>query len=466
MKVLFVHGWSVTDTATYGGLPSRLKNEPGLDIQEVFLGKYISFEDEVRLDDLARAFALAIARDVRLKKGERFAVVTHSTGGPVVRLWWHLFYLREGRDCPMSHLIMLAPANFGSALARVGKGWASSLKAFFHGMEPGRGILDWLELGSPEAWELNHEWLQQKGFTAGQAPVFPFVLTGQSIDRKLYDHLNTYTGEVGSDGVVRVAAANLNTRYLRLVQKEAPADWKGEFVDVVLSKEDSVESAETVMGLVAGRSHSGAKMGVMRSVKAGSKSHPTVQAILRCLKVQDGDAYGKLATSFREHNERVVQKEWIEKVRKIGPDAEYHHPPCSMVIIRVVDDRGYPVPDYRLLLTGDRHSEDLLPKGFFLDRQQNSRAENTLTFFLNHDAMSQVDRLGFKLIVQPGEGFSHYLPAQLRASRKTMEMLIHPHQTTMVDIVLHRVVHEGAFRFSKGVKTGSFKKEEPGEKMH
>jgi len=265
---------------------------------------------------------------------------------------------------------------------------------------------------------------------------------------------------------VRVAAANLNTRYFRLVQKEAPADWQGEFVDVVLNKEDSVESAETVMGLVAGRSHSGAKMGVMRSVKAGSKSHPTVQAILRCLKVQDEEAYGKLAASFRAHNERVVQKEWIEKVRKIGPDAEYHHPPCSMVIIRVVDDRGYPVPDYRLLLTGDRHSEDLLPKGFFLDRQQNSRAEHTLTFFLNHDAMSQADRLGFKLIVRPGEGFSHYLPAQLRASRKTMEMLLRPHQTTMVDIVLRRVVHEGAFRFSKGLKTESFKKEGPGEKMH
>ena len=89
MKILFVHGWSVTDTSTYGGLPERLRREPGLEVDEVFLGKYISFHDEVRFDDLARAMALALERDVGLREGERFAVVTHSTGGPVVRLWWH-----------------------------------------------------------------------------------------------------------------------------------------------------------------------------------------------------------------------------------------------------------------------------------------------------------------------------------------------------------------------------------------
>jgi len=35
-------------------------------------------------------------------------------------------------------------------------------------------------------------------------------LIGQSIDRHFYDQLNPYTGEMGSDGVVRTAGANLN----------------------------------------------------------------------------------------------------------------------------------------------------------------------------------------------------------------------------------------------------------------
>jgi len=39
------------------------------------------------------------------------------------------------------------------------------------------------------------------------------------IDRKLYDHLNSYTGEKGSDGVVRAAAANLNFGLVELKQR-------------------------------------------------------------------------------------------------------------------------------------------------------------------------------------------------------------------------------------------------------
>ena len=56
--VVFVHGWSVTDTDTYGGLPHRLSaeaNSNGLNIrvEHIRLGKYISFHDEVRVTDIA-----------------------------------------------------------------------------------------------------------------------------------------------------------------------------------------------------------------------------------------------------------------------------------------------------------------------------------------------------------------------------------------------------------------------------
>src|SRR5687768_10249172 len=123
LTVVLVHGWSVTNVDTYGGLPIRLRAEAArasidIDVREIFLGKYISFHDEVRLRDIALAFQNAVedvAPDAVAGK-RRFVCITHSTGGPVIRDWWHRLY-RSARRCPMSHLVMLAPANYGSALA-------------------------------------------------------------------------------------------------------------------------------------------------------------------------------------------------------------------------------------------------------------------------------------------------------------------------------------------------------------
>jgi hypothetical protein len=111
----------------------------------------------------------------RIKKGELFACITHSTGGPVVRNWIDLYHRKDLRACPLSHLVMLAPANHGSALAQLGKGRLSRMKFFAGGVEPGERVLDWLELGSEESWELNERWLYYKCSENG---LYPFVLTG------------------------------------------------------------------------------------------------------------------------------------------------------------------------------------------------------------------------------------------------------------------------------------------------
>src|ERR1700736_1561608 len=92
--VVFVHGWSVTNTDTYGELPARLKREanaaggPPLGGGNIYLGEYLSFRDEVRLEDISRAFDAAVS-DVLSSIGgsPRFVCITHSTGGPVVRDW-------------------------------------------------------------------------------------------------------------------------------------------------------------------------------------------------------------------------------------------------------------------------------------------------------------------------------------------------------------------------------------------
>ena len=116
--VVFVHGWSVTNTNTYGELPRRLGAEAralGMDItvKEIFLGRYVSFRDEVRLSDVSGAFEAAVKRELseRVKQDGRFVCITHSTGGPVVRDWWNRYYLHRSRSgpCPMSHLASAVP---------------------------------------------------------------------------------------------------------------------------------------------------------------------------------------------------------------------------------------------------------------------------------------------------------------------------------------------------------------------
>ena len=222
MRLIFVHGWGVTNTATYGELPAALSAVATsyglrLRVQHLYLGKYVSFHDEVTLDDIARALSRAL-RDLPDNDGEiqEFSCITHSTGGPLVRHWVDRYYgARNLESCPLKHLVMLAPANHGSALAVLGKERIGRMKSWFSGVEPGQRVLDWLSLGSEGQWDLNQSYLSYDSASKG---FYPFVLTGQGIDNKFYDFLNGYLVEPGSDGVVRVAGANMNFRYIALKQ--------------------------------------------------------------------------------------------------------------------------------------------------------------------------------------------------------------------------------------------------------
>ncbi|RYZ67748.1 MAG: phospholipase, partial [Proteobacteria bacterium] len=291
MRIVFVHGWSVTSTDTYGGLPEALANHapPGLElaIGHLHLARYVSFADEVTMDDLARGMEAAVCAEVLplLARGERFAAVTHSTGGPLVRSWIELFHGEALAKCPLSHLVMLAPANHGSALAQLGKSRLARMKFFAGGFEPGVRILDWLELGSDEGWRLNGAWFERSFVEAG---LYTFVLTGQSIDRTFYDALNSYTGEAGSDGVVRAAAANLNYGVIRLEQG----------VDGIQLRREG-QSPASAFAILPGLSHSGELMGILRSVEADSSAgHPTVAGVLACLGVTSAQKYRACIKAF------------------------------------------------------------------------------------------------------------------------------------------------------------------------
>ena len=454
MIVIFVHGWSVQSTDSYGELPRWLETQSiagGLDIQvgNIYLGHYISFDDTVTIDDVARAFAQALRDELasKFKSGQRFACVTHSTGGPVVRKWMDLYYKRNLNRSPLSHLVMLAPANHGSALAQLGKSRLSRIKSFFQGVEPGQRILDWLELGSDGSWELNVSWLDYDCPANG---VYPFVLIGQKIDRSLYDALNSYTGEPGSDGVVRVAAANMNYTLLRLRQKGDD--------DLVVDKLRT--PSRMAFGVLPGRSHSGDSIGIIRSVTlANAGQHPTAQWVLRCLRVSSGAAYNKVFTDLAKLTAETQEAERTERVRGLIGTRKYITNRHSMLIFQFVDDRGNSLSDYDLYLTaGPEYDEQELPEGFFVDRQRNQRNPGKLTYYLDYDVMTEglskpkmQGKLGLRVKARPEPSktaLAYYRPLNFRSSLATINKMLMPNETVMIEITLLRRVDKTVFRIT------------------
>ena len=459
MIVVFVHGWSVRSTDTYGELPARLREDAaklGVTFKtgDLFLSQYVSFKDDVTLDDIGRAFHQALVESVipRLSPGERFACITHSTGGPVVRKWLDMYYGPDGlSDCPMSHLVMLAPANHGSALAQLGKTRLSRIKFLLEGAEPGKRVLDWLELGSPGQWELNLRALDYQYVENG---IYPFVLTGQRIDRSMYDHLNSYTGEPGSDGVVRVAAANMNFNYICLDQ-----------VGDELKLQRKTRSPRMAFGVLPGRSHSGEQLGIIRSVPAKDPDpgnpHPTVAWVLRCLAVSDAAGYEQVCAALDNLTSQTQQAEKVEEVKKLVGTTTYVTDRHTMFTFRLRDDRRESLADYDLLITaGPNYDPNELPDGFFCDRQRNQLDPGRLTYYVNHDRMDAgfnsaalEQKIGFRVVARPSSGLAYYSVAELRSDVATVEQLLQSNETVMVEITLRRAVDLAVFRLSERLQS-------------
>ncbi|MEG3617933.1 hypothetical protein V5T82_05650 [Magnetovibrio sp. PR-2] len=450
MLLLFVHGWSVTNTETYGQMPELIAaraNAAGLEIeiQHIYLGRYISFDDEVTMNDVVRAFDTALRNDIPVNKRltKSFSCITHSTGGPVVREWIEHYY-PGGKGCPLDHLIMLAPANHGSPLATLGKARVGRIKAFVNGVEPGTKILDWLSLGSEEQWELSEKYLTCDYPNQG---VYPFVLTGQTIDNKLYDFLNRYLVEEGSDGVVRASGANMNYTMITLTEdhKDVPVKvrqgWDTLSVRPLVPQEPH-SPQPSPFGVVPNASHSGDKIGIMLSpTTANSNQRPVINRIMNCLKVTTPDAYSKSISAFKRLTTET-QRDELDGQR------------YTTLTFRIRDDAGNPINDYDLfLLGGPNFKPDKLPKGFYVDDQQNKLHKNHLIYYVNYDVMTRKNtNLGIRVVARPKDGLAYYQPVEFKSDSLKLSKFFQPNQTLYIDIVIHRRVKRDVFRLDDATK--------------
>ncbi|WP_418642325.1 esterase/lipase family protein [Vibrio chaetopteri] len=442
MIVIFVHGWSVTDTNTYGLLPEAIAKQSAdygltVDIKHVWLGRYISFDDAVDMGDITRAFDSALRDTIPQGDGiEAFSCITHSTGGPVVREWLDRYYgSEELAQSPLNHLVMLAPANHGSPLAALGKQRVGRIKAWFNDIEPGQQVLDWLSLGSQPQIDLAKAYLTYQPASNG---FYPFVLTGESIDKAFYDFINSYLTEPGSDGVVRVSGANMNYSIAKFVETEERAEVKHAEDDLpvsLLSLEGAVQRPQAVpLGVVPKASHSGKSKGIMRSVLSPTSSKPQVSEILQCLKVNSAQDYQARVQSLETLTATTQQR----TKRFIN------------LVFVLTDDQGHAVTDYDVIfLAGPDRDPKGFKKGFFLDKQKNAANPNHIVFYVNYDVIAKTNLTGFRVIARPSEGFSFYHAVEYRVESSVVDSFLHPNETLYIEVELRRRVDQGVFFFDE-----------------
>ena len=255
--IVILHGWSDV-SASFEPLAKLLRAKlNGADISIIHLVDYISMEDEVRFDDIASAMEVAWKRNDLPTEARSVDAIVHSTGGLVIRDWLQRNY--KPADAPIKHLVMLAPANFGSPLAHKGRSLASRIwkglitkRPKGAAFETGTHILKGLELASPYTWDLaERDRFGDGGRMYGPGNVLCTVLVGQDADSAS----NAIANEDGWDGAVRVSTANMDCARMTAVFPANPTA-----TDPVVVNEAERSSGMTAFGVLDGHDHGSIKL--------------------------------------------------------------------------------------------------------------------------------------------------------------------------------------------------------------
>ena len=345
-QVLIIHGWS--DTSTSFRPLANFLGSHGYQPKLLWLGDYISRDDDIGVEDVAKRMAEVIDEMLaRRDLDASFDMIVHSTGGLVARQWLVHRYAGCAEQCPVKRLIMLAPANFGSKLAATGKSLLGRVvKGYDNWFQSGKAMLDDLELASPFQWRLaQRDVLVAPGGDStryyGSDRVWPFVIVGSHPYASL---LRQIVNEDGSDGTVRVCAANLNACGVTL-------DFREKRPDQLFQVWASRLEYPVPLAALATRTHAS----IIDPARASKDSQENITEsaderqqlgalILRALDCSDFIDY------------QVIREEWDLLTEQTagrrndppgGDKAGFFHQYLQMNA-RVIDDLGYPVNDYFL----------------------------------------------------------------------------------------------------------------------
>ncbi|WP_417484040.1 esterase/lipase family protein [Maricaulis salignorans] len=355
--VLLIHGWSAPDKSM--AEVGHFLTGHGYQTADLFLGGYPSMSDDVRVEDSARRMQAVITEmqgDGRLPA--RFHLVVHSTGALVARRWLADNYASGGS--PVDNLLMLAPANFGSPLATLGRSLLTRvIKGWKRGFQTGTEFLHALELGSCLQQDIALvDRLSPDGETASPFSTDgtrPFVIVGacQIPGTQIL-------GEEAWDGTVRIASANIDPQGMTV-------DFtNGSLTEPRLTPWTRRGPDETPFAVLPDRHH----LTVLRPDGKWSESKdPQIasqlsELILAALGVKTGADYARVAGEWT-----VVSNE-TRKLAQDGDEADAlrerilgrananksRFNEFYQIVVEAVDETGLPVDDYRLWLTAPKIS--------------------------------------------------------------------------------------------------------------
>ncbi len=339
--IVILHGWSDT-SESFEPIARLLRHElQQPEVLVVSLADYLSMEDEIRFDDLATAMNAAWDQNKLPRTPGGVDAIVHSTGGLVIRDWLQRNF--EPSDAPIKHLVMLAPANFGSPLAHKGRALiARAWKGFVakrpegEPFETGAQILKGLELASPYTW-----WLAERdrfgdgGAMYGPGNVLCTVLIGNSG----YKGIRAIANEDGSDGTVRVSTANMQCARVKAVFPANPSDRN---VGHDVEYEVEYSTGTTAFGVMDGHNHGSITLSHRNSLaqlKRSKRDRALFDNIVSALTVTD-DEFGDWRHSLSERNDELL------RTAARGRNRAKHG--FQNTVVLVEDQYGVGVDDYLL----------------------------------------------------------------------------------------------------------------------
>jgi len=452
-KLLIIHGYSDGSTS-FIGLAEFFINERLYRKKDIYFVNYSSMDDEATFRD----FADKLNDDYHniCPDFEPIDVVCHSTGALVCRSWLVLHFIRNRkygmtRPCPVRHLLMFAPANFGSDLAAMGQSFLGKTRTTFFNkhahkgdfMESGKEVLQGLEPASPFQWELSHFDLhgEQGAYfnpaNEQQHRCYPFVFSAGYSYTGLQARLLKKRAKPGTDGTVRICGTTLNTRKCHFsFAGNTGIEWvenNKKYADIPFVVFDNFNHGNIINA--QGKQFHG-------------KNRPG-DLIKESLKVQSLEDFNQLADRFR-----LIS---TENFKKMKPEYRDQY---QQFFFKVRDDVGLPVEDFFIdfhvqnrngtvhkSLTEQfeikfetsfyRHSADSSCRAMLLNchklnlfKKQLDQAGARLVFDIT--AASRLPNIRYK----PGF-FIIYDGSKITDKPETT--FIYPNTTTLVDIIMNRL---------------------------
>lgn len=522
LPVVLIHGYSsegstdglaISNRADVEPMYDRLVTDleamaPGLTVIPINLSRWISLDDGISVEDVSYAMDRALRANGNLL-GTGFNAIIHSTGALVARNWIRRFTVPG--NCPLKRLIHLAGANFGSGWATVGETLLAKFARFVQGSEQGLASLRDLELGSSWAIDLHTHFLRPGHDMFADYGVMEFCLIGSQPAPEYFLVPVSYGKEAGADGVVRVAAGNLNFNYVKIgldanaklangtIGDGSPADATS------ISWNDATQNNlpnplyTVLLSSAPGQAPTGPEAAGNLTVRPlipfaipydtchtdsaketaiefGSQNRNQVLPRIEDALGATSATYAGLADTFNQATAATYQlvgqpahsanffgkllfQGIVNAVTSLvnnNPQAQYDK--HAQLIFRITDQFGQPVNDFSVYFNSlDGQPPNKLIDELFVDKHKNNATPNTICFYLRVAGWNEADNAdllqvnGVTLEIDATDPLTQravYLPVRLDIAPNNLSKWVQAHRTTVVDVVLHRLPSDNSFALS------------------